>query len=118
METVRALKATDQERRGINEEENPKEMTESAPMRITTRFGTRFATRFAPLNSKQSCGERLEVPSNPLTGRTFVIGLRKQRLLPLGNLVPNLVDHNTLNISPFYSESCSKNRKLTDCSTD
>ena len=80
-------------------------------MRITTRF----ATRFAPLNPKQSCGERLEVPSNPLTGRTFVIELRKQRLLPLGNLVANLVDRNTLNTSLFYfteRKTCSKKQEV------
>ena len=43
MGTVGALKVTDQELRGKSEKENPKEMTESAPMRITTRFGSRSA---------------------------------------------------------------------------
>ena len=44
--------------------------------------------------------KRFEVLSNPFTGAIFVIGLGKQCLLPLGNLVPNLVanlvDRNTL----------------------
>ena len=36
----------------------------------------------------------------------------------LGNLVANLVDQNTLNTSRLCSKPCSKNKKLTDCSTD
>lgn len=100
----------------------PRLNLDSVPTSLQMHVATRFATRFAPLNPKQSCGERLEVLSNSLTGRTFVNGLRKQRLLPLGNLVanlvPNLVDRNTLNTSLFYSKTCSENENSRDCSTD
>ena len=74
-----------------------KRMSESALTRITTRFGTRFARRFARLNPES------------VYWRYFLAQRAKATPTSFGNLVanlvPNLIDCNTLNTNIFYSKT-------------